>query len=67
MTQPISHSSNRMLASLAGADLTALLPHLRFSDLPKKMVLFEAGGTIDRIYFLTLEWFPSSLSWRLAT
>jgi CRP-like cAMP-binding protein len=51
MTQPIPHSSNRVLASLAEADLKALLPRLRFVDLPQGMVLFEAGGTISHIYF----------------
>ena len=51
MTQPIPHSSNRVLASLAEADLKALLPQLRFVDLPQGMVLFEAGGTISHIYF----------------
>ena len=51
MTQPVPHSSNRVLASLAEADLKALLPHLRFVDLPQEMVLFEAGGVISRVYF----------------
>jgi CRP-like cAMP-binding protein len=45
MTQPIPHSSNRVLASLAAADLTTLLPHLRFVDLP------QPGSTISSIYF----------------
>jgi CRP-like cAMP-binding protein len=51
MTQPIPHSSNRVLASLAEVDLKALLPQLRFVDLPQGMVLFEAGGSISHIYF----------------
>jgi CRP-like cAMP-binding protein len=50
MTQPIHQSSNRVLASLASTDLDSLLPHLRFVDLPQEMVLFEAGGTITRVY-----------------
>jgi CRP-like cAMP-binding protein len=51
MTQPIHHSSNRVLASLTPADLNWLLPHLRFVDLPQEKVLFEAGGTITGVYF----------------
>ncbi len=51
MTQLISHSSNRVLASLRPADLEFLLRHLRSFDLPRGMVLFEAGGKIDRVYF----------------
>jgi CRP-like cAMP-binding protein len=51
MTQPIPHSSNRVLASLAAADLTTLLPHIRLVDLPQGMVLFEAGSTVSSIYF----------------
>ena len=51
MTQAIPHSSNRVLASLAAADTDALLPHLRFLDLPQEMVLFEAGDTISRVFF----------------
>jgi CRP-like cAMP-binding protein len=46
-----SYSSNRVLASLAPPDLDFLLPQLRFIDLPQETVLFEAGGTINRIYF----------------
>jgi len=51
MTQPIPHSSNQVLASLAAGDLDTLMPYLRFDDLPQGRVLSEAGGTIDRIYF----------------
>jgi CRP-like cAMP-binding protein len=51
MTQHTSHSSNRALASLAPDDIAFLLPHLRSTDLPQETVLYEAGGTIDRIYF----------------
>ena len=40
-----------MLASLAAPDLNFLQPHLRFVDLPQETVLFEAGGTVSRIYF----------------
>src|SRR3984957_1170200 len=51
MTQPILHLSNRVLASLAAADLDFLLPHLRSIELPQEMVLFKAGDTISRIFF----------------
>ncbi len=45
------YSANQVLASLAPPDLNFLLPHLRFVDLPQETVLFEAGGTVDRVYF----------------
>src|ERR1019366_10692792 len=50
MTQS-PYSSNQVLASLPPPDLGLLLPYLRFVDLPQESVLFEAGGTVDRIYF----------------
>src|ERR1019366_4131219 len=50
MTQS-PYSSNQVLASLPPPDLGLLLPSLRFVDLPQETVLFEAGGTVDRIYF----------------
>jgi CRP-like cAMP-binding protein len=50
-SHPISHTSNRVLASLAAADIEYLLPHLRAIDLPQEMVLFEAGDTISRVFF----------------
>jgi CRP-like cAMP-binding protein len=48
---PHPHLSNRVLASLAAADIEQLLPHLRSVDLPQETVLFEAGDTIDRVHF----------------
>jgi CRP-like cAMP-binding protein len=48
---PSPYSSNQVLASLLPADLGFMLPHLRFVDLPQETVLFEAGGTINRIFF----------------
>ena len=51
MTQPILHSSNRMLASLPAADLDSLLPQLRPVDFPLGKVLFAAGDTISSVYF----------------
>src|SRR5580704_19034374 len=49
MSQP--PISNQVLAALLPADAGLLLPHLRFVDLPQETVLFEAGGTINRIFF----------------
>jgi CRP-like cAMP-binding protein len=46
-----NHSANQVLASLSPADLSFLQPHLRFVDLPQETVLFEAGGTVNRVYF----------------
>jgi CRP-like cAMP-binding protein len=51
IVQSTPHSSNRVLASLAAADIDSLLPHLRFVELPQEMVLFEAGETINRVFF----------------
>jgi CRP-like cAMP-binding protein len=48
---PSSYSSNQVLASLLPADLGLLLPHLRFVDLPQETVLFEFGGTVNRVFF----------------
>jgi CRP-like cAMP-binding protein len=50
-SQSNSHTSNRVLASLAAADIEYLLPHLRAIDLPQEMVLFEAGDTMSRVFF----------------
>jgi hypothetical protein len=49
MPQSNSYTSNRVLASLAEADLNSLLPDLQFIDLPQEMVLFDPGGVIGRI------------------
>jgi CRP-like cAMP-binding protein len=51
MTQHIPHLSNHVLASLAAADIDALLPYLRSVDLPQEMVLYEAGDPITRVFF----------------
>src|SRR5438270_5995123 len=45
------YSANKVLASLAAPDLNVLLPHLRFMDLPQETLLFESGGTVNRVYF----------------
>lgn len=47
MTAPL----NRLLASLAAADIDAITPHLETIDLPQETVLFEDGDPISRIYF----------------
>jgi CRP-like cAMP-binding protein len=51
MLQSTPHSSNHLLASLAAADVDSLAPHLRFIALPQEMVLYEVGGTINRVFF----------------
>src|SRR6202166_1037446 len=51
MAQSNPHTSNRVLAALAAADLDQLLPHLRSVELPQEMILFEAGDTISRVFF----------------
>jgi CRP-like cAMP-binding protein len=45
------HVSNNVLASLAAADLASLQPHLRFVELPQETVLFEAGSSIEQVFF----------------
>jgi CRP-like cAMP-binding protein len=42
---------NLVLASLTVVDLAVLQPHLKPIELAQGTVLFEAGQTIDRIYF----------------
>src|ERR1700704_6097944 len=44
-------SSNGFLASLLPADFDSLRPHLKSIDLVNETVLFEAGDTIDRVFF----------------
>src|SRR5579863_9036991 len=46
-----SHSSNRLLASLARSDAEAIWPHLDTIELPQETVLFEDGDPIGRVYF----------------
>ncbi len=43
--------SNRLLSSLAAADIDAIRPHLETIDLPQETVLFEDGDSISRVYF----------------
>ena len=45
------HQFNRLLASLAPAEMSALQPHLKVVDLPQETVLFEIGDRVDRVYF----------------
>ncbi len=44
-------NSNLLLASLSGADSLFLSPHLKSVRLAPQLVLFEAGATVDRVYF----------------
>jgi CRP-like cAMP-binding protein len=46
-----SHAANHVLASLGAENTAALLPHLKIVDLPQETVLFEAGDTIETVYF----------------
>ena len=45
--------SNAILTSLSESDAAALRPHLKATHLPQKTVLFEAGDTINTVYFPT--------------
>jgi CRP-like cAMP-binding protein len=47
----VSHSPNRLLASLPLADFELLQPHLRAVELVHGTVLFQAGDRMDRVYF----------------
>jgi CRP-like cAMP-binding protein len=44
-------SPNRLLASLAPADFESLRPHLKPTKLKNETVLYEAGDTVDRVFF----------------
>lgn len=43
--------ANAILASLSASDTGALRPHLKATHLQQKTVLYEAGDTIDSVYF----------------
>jgi CRP-like cAMP-binding protein len=45
--------SNALLASLSPSDAAAIQPLLKNIDLEHKRVLFEAGDTVDQVYFPT--------------
>ena len=45
--------SNAVIASLSPADTAALRPHLRTIELRQKTILWEAGDSIDAVYFPT--------------
>jgi hypothetical protein len=47
----VPKSPNRLLASLPPSDFESLQPHLEPVDLVHEAVLFEAGDTVDRVYF----------------
>ena len=42
---------NYLLASLPAADFELLRPHLKTEEMAGETVLFEAGDTVDRVYF----------------
>lgn len=48
---PRDHRANRLLAALEPADFAAIEPHLEIVDLPKGVVLYEAGERIRYTYF----------------
>jgi len=43
--------ANAILASLSAGDTAALRPHLKATHLQQKTVLYEAGDTINSVYF----------------
>jgi CRP-like cAMP-binding protein len=43
--------TNAILASLSASDTAALRPHLKATHLRQKTVLYEAGDTINSVYF----------------
>src|SRR5476651_290238 len=45
--------TNHMLASLPDEDYQRLLPHLESVALPLGWALYESGGRLDHVYFLT--------------
>jgi hypothetical protein len=42
---------NAILSSLPESDAASIRPHLKFVHLPQKTVLFEAGSSINAVYF----------------
>jgi CRP-like cAMP-binding protein len=44
-------SPNQFLASLSGANFERLRPHLKHFELVYQTVLFEAGDTVNRVFF----------------
>src|SRR5438874_1457832 len=44
---------NLLLASLSESDVSALEPHLKHVPLDQEHILFEAGDSIQRVYFPT--------------
>jgi CRP-like cAMP-binding protein len=47
----IPQSKNRLLAALSSTDYQRLVPHLTTVPLPHGEVLYEAGATIEHVYF----------------
>ena len=44
--------SNKLLLSIADSDYSSLRPHLEYVRLPNHLVLHEAGGKLEFVYFL---------------
>src|SRR5262245_48003581 len=51
MTLDDLHGRNGLLAALNSGEWEQLRPALRFVELERKTVLYEAGGPVDQIYF----------------
>ena len=43
--------SNKLLLSIADSDYSSLRPHLEYVSLPNHLVLHEAGGKLEFVYF----------------
>jgi CRP-like cAMP-binding protein len=48
-----SPHQNRLLAAMPAATYERLLPHLELAALPRGLILYEPGGTLDHAYFPT--------------
>jgi len=53
MNKTVSVRKNLLLAALSAQDLARWLPHLEAVDLPLGHVLYEAGTTLNHVYFPT--------------
>jgi CRP-like cAMP-binding protein len=53
MSSPHNPMQNRLLAALPAAEFTRLKPHLELVPMPLGEVLYEAGGSLQQVYFPT--------------
>jgi CRP-like cAMP-binding protein len=51
MTDPAVPTANRMLAAMSTVDMAGLRPFLTTIVLEQRLVLYESGDTVDRIFF----------------